>query len=109
MKKRSLLAPIGVLILMTSCKGPNTLSLIGLDESGQEVEIGVDRTIYQDALTNYVQEMDVATINALESNNDSTWTLSKVELGLLVTASLNAGPVWKWAYSAGQRVIYTKN
>ncbi len=108
MKKPLLFVPIGILILMTSCKGPNTLSLIGLDESGQEVEFGVDRTIYQDALTNYVQEMDQATVNALETNRDSTWTLSKVELGLLVTASLNAGPIWKWSYSAGQRVIYTK-
>ncbi len=109
MKKLFLLGPICVLILTTSCKGPNTFSIIGLDESGKEVDYGVDRTLYQNALTNYIQEMDVATVTALEAHNDSVWTLSKVELGLSVTASLSVGPIWKWSYSAGQRVIYTKN
>jgi hypothetical protein len=94
---------------MTSCKGPNTISLIGLDESGKEVDIGVDRTIYQNALTNYVQEMNFATVNALEATNDAKWALTKVDVGLSASASLNIGPVWKLGYSAGQRVIFTKN
>lgn len=108
-KKILLFGSICILTLTTSCKGPNTISLIGIDESGKEVDIGIDKTIYQKALTGYVKEMDRATVNALETNADSTWVLSKVEVGLLVTATLSAGPVWKWGYSAGQRIIFTKN
>ena len=109
MKKLLIFTSICVLVFTTSCKGPKTVSLIGLDESGKEIDVGVDRTIYQNALTGYIKEMNLATINALETNNDTIWSLSKVEVGLSATATLNAGPVWKWGYSAGQRVIYTKN
>ena len=109
MKILLLFGSITVLIFMTSCKGPNTISLIGIDESGKEIDVGVDRTIYQNALTNYIQEMNLATVNTLEASNDAKWSLTKVEVGLSATASLNIGPVWNLGYSAGQRVIFTKN
>lgn len=109
MRKLLLFALFSFSIFATSCKGPDTISLIGLDESGKEVDLGVDRVIYQKALTNYVSELNLATMDALEANTSPVWSLTKVEIGLSVTASLSAGPLWKWSFSAGQRIVYTKN
>jgi len=98
-----------LLIILVSCKAKNGVSLIGLDESGKEVDVSVDRTVYQKALTDYVGQINLATVNALETTENPNWDFTKVDIGISATVSLNAGPIWKWSYSAGQRIIFTKN
>ena len=97
-----------ILVFATSCRKNDPMLLIGVDDSGKEVEVKVDSEKFFQAATETFTKVNESTLNSLESNDNPSWNIDKVEVGVGVNFTVGADQLWKWTYNPGYKLIYQK-
>lgn len=110
MKKRlEIITCILVLALISSCRKNSTVLLIGVDDSGNEIEKTVPSETFIKAAADTFAATNNSTLEMLASKESPEWNVDKVEVGVGVNFTVGTDHLWKWSYNPGYRLIYQKN